>query len=72
MFGGIVLVLARSVVGASFVDLEGVLLEGGGAGVGSYRTNNAYHFQGGKGFFWLLVEFVWEVGWEVWGMGGGG
>ena len=53
MFGGIVLVLARSVVGASFVDLEGVLLEGGGAGVGSYRTNNAIHFQGGRGVEWI-------------------
>ena len=53
MFGGIVLVLARSVVGASFVDLEGVLLEGGGAGVGSYRTNNTIHFQGGRGVEWI-------------------
>jgi hypothetical protein len=53
VFGGIVLVLARSVVGASFVDLEGVLLEGGGAGVGSYRTNNAIHFQGGRGVEWI-------------------
>ena len=53
MFGGIVLVLARSVVGALFVDLEGVLLEGGGAGVGSSRTNISYHFQKCRGVEWI-------------------